>query len=210
MPAASTAPPTRRNVAAALPRVCQISEYHCGPAVLQMLLAQRGVRAAQDRLTELAEIEATISVHGARVDQLARAVERLREGVCLWRKERGTVDDLVALVRDRRAPAGVEWQGLFEDDEADEDFAEADYGHYSIVTAIDPRRNRLTLRDPYPDFCRADREFAIDWFVSRWWDVNLAPAPKTGVLRPVEDRRVLFVVTGERARFPASLGMVRG
>jgi membrane protein involved in colicin uptake len=29
-------------------------------------------------------------------------------------------------------------------------------------------------------------------------------------LRLVEDRHMLFVVTGERARFPASLGMTRG
>lgn len=174
-----------------------------------MLLAQRGVAANQDRLTELAEIETTISVHGARVDQLARAVERLREGVCLWRKDRTTLADLAALIRDYRTPAGVEWQGLFEDDEADEDFAAADYGHYSIVTRIDPQRNSLTLRDPYPDFCHKDRVFAMDWFVSRWWDVNLAPAPATGILRPVEDRRVMFVVAGERARFPARLGMTR-
>lgn len=193
-----------------LPRVCQISEYHCGPAVLEMLLAQRGVRADQARLTELAEIQATISVHGARVDQLARAVERLREGVCLWRKTEASVDDLVAVVRRYRTAAGVEWQGFFEASEEDEDFDEADYGHYSIVTRVDLRRNRLTMRDPYSEFCPEDRVFAIDWFTRRWWDVNLAPAPSTDKLRPVVDRRMMFVVAGERARFPAALGMTRG
>lgn len=209
MRAASTARPTRPS-ARGLPRICQISEYHCGPAVLQMLLAQRGVTANQDRLTELAEIEATISIHGARVDQLARAVARLREPVYLWYKDRADLDDLVAVVNRHRSPAGVEWQGLFEEDEEDEDDDAADYGHYSIVTGIDRRHNRLTLRDPYPDFCREDRVFDIDWFVRRWWDVNLMPAPATGVLRPVEDRCMLFVVARERARFPAALGMTRG
>jgi hypothetical protein len=104
----------------------------------------------------------------------------------------------------------VEWQGLFEVSEADEDFVRGDYGHYSIVTCVDRRRGLITLRDPYPDFWRADRVFRLDWFISRWWDVNLAPAPGTGRLRPVEDRRMLFIVTGERARFPAALGMTRG
>jgi hypothetical protein len=111
-----------------------------------MLLAHRGVSANQDRLTELAEIGATISVHGARVDQLGRAVAGLREGVCLWHKTEATVDDLVATVRRHRTPAGVEWQGFFEDREEDEDFEAGDYGHYSVVTRIDPRRGRITLR----------------------------------------------------------------
>lgn len=193
-----------------LPRICQISEYHCGPAVLQMLLAHRGVAANQERLTELADMAATIATHGARVDQLARAVAWLRAGVSLWYKTHATVDDLAAVVCGQRCPAGVEWQGFFEDSEADEDWAEGDYGHYSIVTRIDRRRGLITLRDPYPDFWSADRVFRLDWFISRWWDVNLVPAPGSGRLRPVEDRRMLFVVTGERALFPAALGMTRG
>ena len=176
---------------------------------MQMLLAHCGVRANQERLTELAEIEATIGVHGARVDQLAQAVARLREGVCLWHKDEATVDDLVAVVCGRRHPAGVEWQGFFEASEEDEDFEEGDYGHYSIVTQIDPRRDRITLRDPYPAFCAEDRVFGLDWFVRRWWDVNLVRTSPKGRLEPVEDRHMLFVVTGERARFPAALGMTR-
>jgi hypothetical protein len=199
-----------RHRAHTLPRVCQISEYHCGPAVIQMLLAQRGVRANQDRLTELAEIQTTINVHGARVDQLARAVERLREGVCLWYKDRASLDDLVAILRRYRSPAGVEWQGLFEEREEDEDFDEGDYGHYSIVTHIDLQRGLITLRDPYPQFCRADRVFKLEWFIGRWWDVNLSPTDGAGALQPVEDRHMLFVITGERARFPVALGMTRG
>jgi hypothetical protein len=206
MPAASTARRSR-TIAGDLPRVCQISEYHCGPAVLQMLLAHRGVRASQERLTELAEVEATISIHGARVDQLARAVERLREGVSLWHKDRASVADLVDVVTRYRSPAGVEWQGFFEEREEDEDFDEGDYGHYSIVTQVDPERDVVILRDPYPSFCREDRMFRLEWFVPRWWDVNLAPVAKTGALRAVEDRHMLFVVASERTRFPASLGM---
>lgn len=194
----------------ALPRIRQISEYHCGPAVLQMLLAHRGVAADQERLTELADVAATIATQGARVDQLARAVAWLRAGVCLWYKDHASPADLATLVCRYRCPAGVEWQGFFEDREEDEDFANSDYGHYSIVTRIDRRSGLITLRDPYPDFWRADRVFRLEWFIRRWWDVNPVPAPEIGAERLVEDRRMVFIVTGERARFPASLDMTRG
>jgi hypothetical protein len=209
MPAKST-PLTSGCKPLALPRVRQISEYHCGPAVLQMLLGQRGVAADQARLTELADVAATIATHGARVDQLARAVAWLRAGVCLWYKNQASAEDLVAVVCRYRCPAGVEWQGFFEDREEDEDWEEGDYGHYSIVTRIDRRSGLITLRDPYPDFWREDRVFRLEWFIRRWWDVNEVPAPETGASRLVEDRHMLFVITGERARFPASLGMTRG
>jgi hypothetical protein len=194
----------------ALPRICQISEYHCGPAVLQMLLAHRGVAASQEHLTDLAEVAATIATYGARVDQLGRAVAWLRAGVCLWYKDHASAEDLVAVVCRYRCPAGVEWQGFFEDREEDEDLINSDYGHYSIVTRIDRRHGLITLRDPYPDFYREDRVFRLEWFIGRWWDVNPVPTPEIGELRLVEDRHMLFAITGERARFPASLGMTRG
>jgi hypothetical protein len=203
-------PPRSRRKPLALPRVRQISESHCGPAVLQMLLGQRGVRANQERLTELARVAATINVYGARVDQLARAVAWLREDVCLWYKNYATAEDLVAVVSRYRCPAGVEWQGLFEEREEDEDFENNDYGHYSIVTRVDRRRGLVTLRDPYPDFWREDRVFRLEWFIKRWWDVNTVRISGTDALRQVKDQHMLFVVTGERARFPALLGMTRG
>ena len=143
MPIAST-PLTSGCKPLVLPRIRQISEYHCGPAVLQMLLGQRGVAANQERLTELADVAATIKTQGARVDQLARAVAWLRAGVCLWYKNQASAEDLVAVVCRYRCPAGVEWQGFFEDREEDEDWDEGDYGHYSIVTRID-RRSGLII-----------------------------------------------------------------
>jgi hypothetical protein len=106
---------------------------------------------------------------------------------------------MVALVCGYRCPTGVEWQGLFEDCEEDEDPHEGDYGHYSIVTRIDRRGGLITLRDPYPDFWREDRVFRLEWFIRRWWDVNTVPAPEIGALRLVEDRHMLFVIAGARA-----------
>jgi hypothetical protein len=118
--------------------------------------------------------------------------------------------DLAAVVRRYRCPAGVEWPGFFEEREADEDFAETDYGHYSSVTRVDRRHGLITRRDPCPDFWREDRVLRLDWFIRRWWDVNAAPVSETGTLRLVKDHHMLFVVTGERAHFPALLGMTRG
>lgn len=211
MPDESTRAARRRSTCGrTLPRVCQISEYHCGPAVLEMLVGRCGIRADQERLTELARARSTISTQGLRVDQLASAVRGLSAGLCLWYKSHATPQDIFTLVRRHRSPVGVEWQGLFEDSEAHEDYVSGEYGHYSVVTGIDLRRGVIKLRDPYPDFCGQDRVFRLGWFVSRWWDTNLVPLPNSAVLMLVEDRHMLFVVTGERARFPAALGMQRG
>lgn len=193
-----------------LPRVRQISEYHCGPAVLQMLLGHRGVHARQEHLTELADVAATIKSHGARVDQLARAVAWLRRGMRLWYKNCASTEDLIAVVCQHRCPAGVEWQGFFEDSEEDEDFTTGEYGHYSIVTCVDQRRGLITVRDPYPDFWHTDRVFRLEWFMPRWWDINTTPVPGGNALRLVEDRHMLFIVTEKSTSFPATLGMIRG
>ena len=103
----------------------------------------------------------------------------LRAGVCLWYKNRASVEDLVAVVCRYRCPAGVEWQGFFEEREEDEDLDTGDYGHHSIVTRIDPARADHAAR-PYPDFWREDRVFRLEWFIKRWWDVNVVPAPDIG------------------------------
>lgn len=200
----------RSSCRQALPRVCQISEFHCGPAVLEMLVARCGIDADQERLTKLARAQASISANGIRVDQLAKAVRGLNAGLCLWYKRAATPEDLLDVVRRHRYPAGVEWQGFFEESEEEEDYLSGEYGHYSVVTDIDLQAGLITLRDPYPDFCGQDRVFRLDWFIRRWWDVNLTPRPNTNILMLVEDRHMLFVVAGEHARFPVSLDMRRG
>jgi len=50
----------------------QITENHCGPAVLQMLLENIGVNASQQEITEAAGATHTIETLGTRVDQLAK------------------------------------------------------------------------------------------------------------------------------------------
>src|SRR5512141_3373320 len=115
----------------------QISEHHCGPAVTQMLLENIGVAATQEQITDAAGATATIVEHGTRVDQLAKAVNDLAPGARLWYKEHATLRDLKYVLEEVKFPAGVEWQGIFDDDPEDED---DDYGHYSVIAHIDEER----------------------------------------------------------------------
>src|SRR5215204_1622200 len=97
----------------------QITENHCGPAVIQMLLENMGVQAAQEEITEAAGATDTIVTHGTRVDQLAKAVSQLTSNARLWHKEHGTLEDLEYILKDWKFPVGVEWQGLFGDEDED-------------------------------------------------------------------------------------------
>src|SRR5512144_1191900 len=109
-----------------LRRIEQITENHCGPAVIQMLLENIGVNTTQEEITEAAGATQTIASHGTRVDQLAKAVHQLAPIAKLWYKEKASADDLKYVLDECKYPVAVEWQGLFEDMDDDDD----DYGHY--------------------------------------------------------------------------------
>jgi hypothetical protein len=183
-------------------RTCQISESHCGPATLQMLLARLGVAATQEQLADAGGACETIEESGMRVDQLAHAVRRLAPGARFWFKEHASLDDLKAIVLDHHYAAGVEWQGIFED-------GDDDPGHYSLVTFIDEEHEQIWIADPYSDYFEQDRMLPIPLFLERWWDTNEVLDPETNEWKIVEDYRMLFIVTPEHERFPESLGMTK-
>src|SRR5512143_2707996 len=116
-----------------LRRIEQITENHCGPAVIQMLLENIGVNATQEEITDAAGATQTIATHGTRVDQLAKAVQQLAPIAKLWYKEKASAEDLEYVLREQKFPVAVEWQGLFADMDEEDD----DYGHYSILVHID-------------------------------------------------------------------------
>ncbi len=99
----------------------QISESHCGPAVIQMLLSRLGVEASQEQIAEAGGAARLIAQNGMRVDQLAQAVHRIAPHLNFYYKDHSTIRELAHVVNDYRQPAGVEWQGVFEDDEDDDD-----------------------------------------------------------------------------------------
>ena len=100
----------------------QISESHCGPAVVQMLLSSVGINVTQEDLAEAGGATRLIELNGMRVDQLGLAVQRLTPQVVFYYKDHATLDELARIVNQYRHPVGVEWQGLFEEeDDTDEE-----------------------------------------------------------------------------------------
>ncbi len=214
------------------PRFTQISESHCGPAVIQMLLEHLGIETTQETITEAAGIGDLIELNGSRIDQLARAVHTLAPQAQFWYKDNASLKDLAMAVRRYGYPVGVEWQGVFDDDppatdvpaeapvEAqlpvtgftlpDAETEDEDYGHYSVVTAVRLRSRLLVIADPYKDYVDKDRIFSFRKFRSRWWDYNEVPDPHTGRKKLVEDYHMMFLVTEKDALWPERLGMQRG
>jgi hypothetical protein len=99
-------------------RFKQISESHCGPAAIQMLLSNLGIEVSQEQVAEAGGATSLIAMNGMRVDQLALAVYHLAPQVVFYVKDHATLDELVRIVKDYRHPVGVEWQGVFEDEDA--------------------------------------------------------------------------------------------
>lgn len=189
-------------------RFTQISESHCGPAVIQMLLHNLGIEVTQEAVAEAGGVSSIIEQQGMRVDQLERAVRQLAPQTRFWSKNHSKIEELVRIVTEYDYPVGIEWQGLFEDTLEDET-QDSDYGHYSVVTKVDSKNQKLVIVDPYKDFRSQDRIFTFEFFVSRWWDMNNYSDPLTGNDLLVEDRQMMFVITPEEETFPHLLGMKR-
>ena len=185
-----------------LRRIEQITENHCGPAVIQMLLENIGVNVSQEEITEAAGAIHTIETHGTRVDQLAKAVQQLAPIAKLWYKEKSRPEDLEYVLNECKFPVGVEWQGLFDDMDDDDD-----YGHYSIIAHIDQGKDELIVVDPYKDFVDQNRIVKMSLFLTRWWDFNEVKDPHTGEKSFKKDEQLFFVVTPLSVAFPAEMRM---
>src|SRR5574338_282691 len=96
-------------------RFMQISEAHCGPAIIKMMLSNQGIEVTQEQVAEAGGATSLIAMHGMRVDQLARAVQVLAPSMRFYYKDQSTIDELARIVQIYGYPVGVEWQGVFED-----------------------------------------------------------------------------------------------
>jgi hypothetical protein len=217
-------------------RFKQISESHCGPAAIQMLLSNLGIEVTQEQVAEAGGATSLIAMNGMRVDQLALAVHRLAPEVVFYVKDHSTIEELVRIVNDYRHPVGVEWQGLFEDEDAarldranhnwkpparrsgnippekanlpvDSESRDTDYGHYSLVTRANRRRKELIIADPYKDFFSQARIFDFKEFEARWFDFNEVPDPLGGPPQVIEDYHLMFAIARRNVHFPLRLGM---
>jgi len=181
----------------------QITNVHCGPAVIQMLLANLGIQATQDDITRAAGAENTIYEYGTRVDQLATAVKTIAPNTELFYKEHGTMEDIRALL-DLGYPVGVEWQGIFDKEKGESD---DDDGHYSIIAHISKAKSSVIIVDPYKPIVDQTRIVPINIFEKRWWDYNSVINPKTGKEEEVKDEQLLFIVPRIDEVIPKELGL---
>lgn len=188
-------------------RIQQITDSHCGPAVLAMLLDAIGVHIDQETITKAAGAEETILKEGLVLDQLALAVSRIAPEVKFWYKHQSTLDD-IRYILSRGYGVGIEWQGLFYDTEEEEEANDEvlDVGHYSIISDIDENKQGVMIVNPHQDFAYHDKPFSIPTFLRRWWDTNEVVNPFTGKKVLVEDLRLLFFVTPSDQIFPIEMG----
>jgi len=168
-----------------------------------MLLENIDVHVTQEAITEAAGATLTIETHGTRVDQLAKAVHELAPHAKLWHKENASFEDLEYVLNEKRFPVGVEWQGLFEDEDNDDE----DNGHYSIIASIDNVKDELIIVDPYKDFVEQNRIIRISLFEKRWWDYNEVKDLDTGEKIFRKDEQLFFVVAPLDVSFPEKLSM---
>ncbi len=195
-----------------IPRIAQITDAHCGPAVIQMLMSHLGLQTTQQDITKSIGITRTIRYRGTRVDQLSQAVDKISfKNIKLWYKDHAKLSDIEQIINNYHLPAVIEWQGLFGYKINPKTGRKIQYNdsHYSIVTHIDPISKQVTLIDPYRDFIKQDRDFSYNQFRKRWWDVNIYVTPD-GESVNIYDYKLFFFLAPKQAEFPKSLKLKSG
>jgi hypothetical protein len=179
-------------------RTKQITSAHCGPAVLAALYSNFGVRVSQKGMVASLRAQKKIRKFGLSVTDLGRASKIVGKGAfSFWKKADGKVSDLDMVINKYKYPVGIEWQGVFYENEDD------DNGHYCVITKIDKKTGTLRLADPYSVFAGVDRKFDIKFFRERWWDENIVKG------RNLVDNRVMFLITPKGESWPKKLGMTK-
>lgn len=177
---------------------------HCGPTVLQMLLASNGVRISQDRIVTAAHIEEYISKYGMRPDMMAKAVEAINPKFTFWFKQPATLRDIEKLLMVHKQPIGVNWQGLFYNTVEEEKrlSKRKDHGHYSIIYGLKDDNSKIVMSDPYHNRTSLEpRIYDYKWFFTRWWDFVEVNG------RRIDTKRLLFIITPKTAVYPKEMGM---
>lgn len=201
------------KIASRIRRARQISESHCGPAVIEMLLSHLDIQVTQQQLSDAINAHEFIEDRGTRPEELAAAVAIVAPQAQFWYKEHTTVEELEMLVHQFHFPVGVEWQNLFyESIEEELEDTEGtphlyDFGHYSIVRYIDVENDEIIMMDPYMEFSERDRYFSLQWFLTRWWDYNQIKDPVGGRIYSKKDDRLSFILTLKGTPFPKVIGM---
>lgn len=167
-----------------------------------MLLSHCGSEINQEALVEAAEIRHELADYGMTIVEMGKAVSILAPQLQFWFKEYASIEDVETISSVHKFPVGVEWQGVFYEDE------DEDNGHYGAVTHVDKANKIIFIADPYDRFAGTDRTFHIDEFEGRWWDENEVYDEAVGGRRVVRDEKMIFIVTPKNEIFPNTLGML--
>lgn len=177
-------------------RIRQVDVNSCGPAVLASLYSIFGIKVSQKHVVISLRAQNKIKKFGLSMADMAKASSIFgKKDFVFWKKANAKVSDLDLIINKYKCPVGVEWQGVFYEDE------DEDNGHYAIITKIDKKTGFLRLSDPYALFAGVDRKFKIKEFVNRWWDENTIKG------RNIVDNHIMFVITEKDVSWPKKLGM---
>lgn len=175
-----------------------------------MLLSFVDVFIDQDHVVDSLGINKKITQHGMTVFEMERYITKNYPELKFWYKFNSSISELSQLINQFKYPVGVEWQGIFDypdddDDEPIDDYEDDDPGHYSVITSIDLHQNLITIADPDHHYAKKDRKFTILQFERRWWDLNEVIDPKTKKHTQSDEYHCLFLVTPLSVRPPASI-----
>lgn len=189
-------------------RVKEMSNYACGPAVLQMMLSFVGIKVTQIGIIKSLRAQKKIRLYGLNIGDLARAVRIAGKGrVFFWKKEKASIQDMIRIIEKFNFPVGVEWQGEFYEN------TDEDNGHYGVVTKVDRKGDYIRIADPYFNnyfhYEDVDRKFSLRVFFKKWWDENDVKVSGGSKTRKVKDIKMMFVITPKGASWPKKLGMKR-
>ena len=178
----------------------QITDSHCGPAVTKALLGFNGVHVTQDEVVKAAQVTGRLKEHGMRPKDISKAVTKLAPHLQFIYKNDATSRDLYELIKKQHLPVGVNWQGLFYDSAAEEKRLDpvdkrGEHGHLSIVIDFEPKKDEITIDDPYSEYFASPRIFSYKWFVKRWWDKDYDKDEVT------QTHRCIFVVVPKNMVF---------
>jgi len=187
-------------------RTKQISIDACGPATLEMLLSFVNIKVSQTSLIRSIRARKKIKIYGIDVNDMAKAATIAGKKKCtFWKKQNSKISDLELAVNKYKYPVGVEWQGVFYENE------DEDSGHYGVVTKVDKESGSLRIADPYFNgyfhFNGTDRKFGIPEFKKKWWDQNEIKIGNSKKTRTKTDKRMMFVVTLKEEKWPKKLKM---
>jgi len=202
-----------------LGRVRQTNGSYCGPATIQILASHFGIPLDQEEVVDAAEVRDRIALRGMSVEQMAKAARKLLPDYTFWVKTEASLGDIEKMVRVYNYPVGVNWQGIFETTDYEDDLSEAqkeqyidepmckgEQGHYSVVVDLERAENFIRITDPYGHYSIKDRYLRLDEFENRWWDDRMDYF-EDGSKKYFYANRLMYAITPKGVRLPEEIGM---